>query len=243
MSPPTTSASGSTEARIAVNLDQWIEGYVVTLGVLGDSLQVKQAVKATVFEAGPQTLADYSFSFRLGERPPELLAFAVVLRGAAFDSIMSLSCSQAIARPPPPPPPSPVRISSAGSGKKATTSSSIDSYGHVPDAEYSESDSSYDPFGSTAPAAPSRSSSRTNKASGGGSPTLLFLTIAALGVALFVAHKAGRLDFMTRSRQMVQVDGSDEKEAIVDAAEAGVNGLDSTLGLNPAEESPKRPYM
>jgi len=246
----THSGSSPTEVRIAINLDQWIEGYIVTLGILGDALQVKQAVKASAFAAGPQTLADYSFSFQLAERPTELLAFAVVLQGQAFDRIMSLSCSQAtqsVKPPPSPPPPPPLAVAHSGSTGRASSASNLDSYGHIPGVEYSESnaDGSYGEALPT-PTPQSSSPSRGHKAGGGGgSVTLLLFAICALGVAGFFARKQGMLDSLLRPRAAIRVDGSEEKVGIVDAVEAGVAGCD---GLHPAEESPSskgqdRPLM
>lgn len=101
-----------TSVRIAVTLDNWIDGYVVTLGVNGDALAVTRAAHAIPKERGPTVAnAERSFSFALGEEPVEMSAFAVILQARSWGGLVSMTCSSATA----PPPPSPTHSLSTGS--------------------------------------------------------------------------------------------------------------------------------
>ena len=67
--------SGSTSIRVVVTVDNWVEGYLVTIGVDGDGIVMSRAVHATQKPGG----ASGTFTFALGEEPVEMPAFAVVL--------------------------------------------------------------------------------------------------------------------------------------------------------------------
>jgi len=94
----------ATSVRVAVTLDNWINGYLVTLGVDGEALQVSRVAHATQRQQGPLLDATRSFSFALGEEPVEMSAFAVIFESRRWGGLVAMSCS-AVALPPPPPPP------------------------------------------------------------------------------------------------------------------------------------------
>jgi len=240
--------SSPTEVRIAVNLDTWVEGNIVTLGILGEGLRVKQAVKATSFEGGPETLADFSFSFKLLETPSELMAFAVVLQGEAFDRIMSLSCSKPPQRKlsPPPFPPSPRPQTIRASSSSVSSISNLDSYGKTGNGIDDDlEDNDEDSYGSSisSPTVSPSKSSRAHEESGGGMGSTFFVTVlCALGVGAFVAYKKGKLDFLVRTGTAIRVDGSEEKERIVEANPAVENGIEDGHGYQ-MNKSAERPCM
>jgi len=80
--------------RIAVDVNRWLQGAVVTLGVDGTALVVSRTIRATATTHGPTLeVAMRSFSFSLGEEPIEASVFAVVLEGQHWGGLIAVDCS------------------------------------------------------------------------------------------------------------------------------------------------------
>lgn len=133
----------SSSVRIAVTLDSWIDGYLVTLGVDGDGLEVTRAAHAVPYAHGPTIAgATRSFSFALGEEPVEMSAFAVILQTSSFGGLIAMTCS-ADASPPPPPP---IHVVATRTGKAGGVSHAAAYYDDAPggnEGTVSDASSSY----------------------------------------------------------------------------------------------------
>jgi hypothetical protein len=88
--------AGKVSVRIAVTLDTWIDGYLVSIGMEGDGIEVTRAIHAA------HKMNGMTHTFSLGEEPIEMSAFAVVLEAHRFRGVTSMTC-QAPASPPPTP--------------------------------------------------------------------------------------------------------------------------------------------
>ena len=91
--------AGKSSVRIAVEVDNWIQGSLVTLGLDGDGLMVTRVIHATP-QQQPDVIDDRSFTFVLGDEPVEAAAFAIVLQAQRWSRLVTMSCR----RPSPPPP-------------------------------------------------------------------------------------------------------------------------------------------
>ena len=84
----------TTNVRIVVNINRWVKGAIVTLGLDGSAMVVSRTIHASAVPNGP-TLDDAmrSFSFSLGEEPLEDSAFAVILDAQHWLNLVSMACS------------------------------------------------------------------------------------------------------------------------------------------------------
>ncbi|KAL1523755.1 hypothetical protein AB1Y20_018681 [Prymnesium parvum] len=201
---------GRSEVKIAVKLDTWVEGFIVTLGLMGDDLQPKPAIRATLLDDGPSTIADYSFSFELEEEPEELLAFVAVVEGELFDRIISLSCSPPkVKRSPPSPPPPPLYTLSRGSTATEESYGSDMISSHLEDEEANAEGA--ESYGASLADTSDRAASPTSSPGQGGSSLMsVVVVISGLGVVGFYAYKSGKLDFLFRA-SVVRIDGSEDR--------------------------------
>lgn len=228
----------SSSVRVAVTLDNWINGYLVTLGVDGDALQVTRAAHATPRQQGP-LLADAmrSFTFELGEEPVEMSAFAVIFECRRWGGLVGMSCSAAAVPPPPPPRVTAVRTTSItqrtdyyGDEDEDTSSNSLHGGGSPADA------SSYgdQPARRPAAAGPQRKPQTLPPGGGGGigmSAAIGFLLVLVTlgGVTALVLQRGDMLkELLSRARHGVQPrhpqrkqfdrgKGGDETESMVAA--------------------------
>lgn len=183
--------ASTTSFRIAVSLDNWIDGYLVTLGVDGDAVEVNRAAHATPKPEGPSLEgAASSFTFALGEEPVEMAAFAVVLSAGRWGGLVAMSCS-----PPQSPPPPPVLVlakRTEGFGASSSTADGTEYYG---DEGGEDGDGSS--YGDQPTAHSGKKSAATARGGGVGMSAalggLLVLLTLGGGFGLFVVLRPGGL--------------------------------------------------
>ena len=183
--------SGSTSIRVVVTVDNWVEGYLVTIGVDGDGIVMSRAVHATQKPGG----ASGTFTFALGEEPVEMPAFAVVLEARNFRGLVSMGCQ--VGAPSPPPPPAAVLTASStdqyyGDDVGSTTHSAAGASHSAVGTSFNDGSMSY--AGGPMPQTSQLPSTAQGAASAsiGGAATLgvvLVLTTLALGVGFLMKFK------------------------------------------------------
>jgi hypothetical protein len=208
---PTQTANGASvlSVRVAVQLDNWIKGYVVTLGVDGDALQVTRAAHATPKQQGPLLAnAERSFSFALGEEPVEMAAFAAVFEAQRWNGLVAMSCSPE-AKPPPPPPPVIAAVTRHGKGGGSSSANYYGDDSGKGGGGDDDGDSASSYGDGPKPAKPRSTGAKLEAGAGGGSGgsmvaggLIMLLTLAAMvGFVMYRGSMASVREMVAKVRE------------------------------------------
>ena len=191
---------GKTSVRVAVNMDMWTKGYIVTIGLNAEDIVVQRAIHAKQADASSASLANIppgmrSFSFMLDDEPVEMPAFAVVFETEVWHGVAAVACSPPASSPPPPSPQARGKGSGKGDGNGGGGGTAYPLNGNDADGDGDGDAFSYGAdYSSVAPRGGGSSGGGTSSGGGGGTAIVgLLVGIATLitVVALVLRHKGG----------------------------------------------------